>query len=817
METILKLSVSAIMPALVSALLCIAEKKTKFGKLRYSTRQIIIGILFGAIAVLATEFGINRGGAVLNARNAAPLSAGLIFGGPAGIIAGLIGGVERWFATLWGAGEYTRLSCSITTVIAGLISAALRKFMFDNKKPSWIYGLAAGIVIEILDMLMIFSVNMGDIHRAFTFVQRCSLPMIFINSMSTMLSLLIVSLLEKEKERISIHKKRKKISQTFQKWLLLCVIIAFCITCSFTFVLEARVSDDDTRRLLMLNINDVRADISDASDANLLSLTRTVASEISAAEAVDDDLLFYLSDKYDIAEINIVDDNGIVTATTYNFFHNYNMADGEQSAEFLVLLNGKKEYVQSYQPTSEDPGISRKYAGVALPDGGFVQLGYDARRFQKDIDEQVVGITKNRHIGEEGSIIICNEDDVIVSDRNGYEGRNLEDTGLSFDKLSASENQYFIDMVYGEVSYCMYTASEGYSIIAVIPANEALFSRSISVYVTMFMEMLIFAALFILIYILIKRLIVDNIRKINKSLAQITNGNLDVTVDVRTNEEFSSLSDDINSTVAALKHYIDEAAARIDKELEYARAIQLSALPSVFPPYPNRSEFEIWAEMSAAKEVGGDFYDFYLIGDNRLAFIIADVSGKGIPAAMFMMTAKTLIKSLAETGIEVDEIFTKANQKLCENNDTGMFVTAWMGILDLATGVVTFANAGHNPPLVRRSDGSVEYLKSRPGFVLAGMEGIKYSKNELQLYPGSIIYLYTDGITEATDANEQMYGEERLKNILVSLSGFDTKSVCKTVKSDVDRFVADAPQSDDMTMLCLEYKELSESIEKKEE
>jgi sigma-B regulation protein RsbU (phosphoserine phosphatase) len=351
--------------------------------------------------------------------------------------------------------------------------------------------------------------------------------------------------------------------------------------------------------------------------------------------------------------------------------------------------------------------------------------------------------------------------------------------------------------------------------IAVLPVSEARFLRDMTVYVTVFMELLIFAALFILIYILIKVLIVENIHKINKALARITNGNLDVVVDVRTNEEFSSLSDDINSTVETLKHYIDEAAARIDEELEFAKTIQTSALPSVFPPYPNRDEFEIWAEMTPAKEVGGDFYDFYLIGENRLAFIIADVSGKGIPAAMFMMTAKTLIKSLAETGLDADEIFTRANEKLCENNEAGMFVTAWMGILDLNTGIVTFANAGHNPPILRHSDGRTEYIKARSGFILAGMEGTRYRKNELQLTPGDALYLYTDGVTEAADANEMMYGEERLNKLLIELSNVGAEKICKSVKRDVDRFVNGAAQSDDMTMLCLELKSTMQSEEAK--
>ena len=230
---------------------------------------------------------------------------------------------------------------------------------------------------------------------------------------------------------------------------------------------------------------------------------------------------------------------------------------------------------------------------------------------------------------------------------------------------------------------------------------------------------------------------------------------MNVTVDVRSNTEFSSLSDDINSTVTTLKRYIAEAAARIDKELEYAKQIQLSALPTNFP---KDEDYSIYAQMMAAKEVGGDFYDFYKLNDTTVAFLAADVSGKGIPAAMFMMTAKTIIKDLAESGMTVNDIFTKANEKLCENNESGMFVTAWMGILDLTTGNLQFANAGHNPPVLKRRDGSFEYLKTRAGFVLAGMEGVRYRVGELTLYPGDRLFLYTDGVPEATNADNKLYG-----------------------------------------------------------
>jgi len=172
---------------------------------------------------------------------------------------------------------------------------------------------------------------------------------------------------------------------------------------------------------------------------------------------------------------------------------------------------------------------------------------------------------------------------------------------------------------------------------------------------------------------------------------------------------------------------------------------------------------------------------------------------------MFMMQSKTLLKSCAESGMSVEQVFTTANKKLCESNDAGMFVTAWMGLLNVKTGQMTFANAGHNPPLLRRADGSFEYLKTRAGFVLAGMEGIRYRKNELQLNPGDTIFLYTDGVTEATDACEKLYGEERLLNLLNRTPAASARSTCETVKADVDAFAGGAEQFDDITMLCLTY------------
>ncbi len=598
--------------------------------------------------------------------------------------------------------------------------------------------------------------------------------------------------------------KKQKISGSFRKWLLILVIIAFLATTAFLWIFQTKLSNDNATSLLSLNISDVREDIIDASDENLLKLTHQIADELNKSESISSELLTELTAKYDVTEINCINSGGIIFASTYPDFMNYDMRSGEQSAEFMVLLSGETEHIQSYQPVSYDSSISRKYGGVTLENGGFVQVGYGAERFQKDIDEFVVGVTRNRHVGENGSIIIVDENWNIVSDRYGIEGENLNVTGIWIDTDKTPEKQKFRAEVYGERCFCMHQMAEGYRIVAIMPESEAALSRNVSVGVTTVMQIIVFASLFIMIFTLVKRLVVDNIYKVNDSLSAITEGKLDTVVNVRSHAEFDALSDDINSTVNTLKKYISEAEARIDAELAFAKAIQHSALPSVFPPYPNRKEFGIYATMHTAKEVGGDFYDFYFVDEDTLAFLIADVSGKGIPAAMFMMTAKTLLKSYAESGMAVEDVFTTANEKLCESNEAGMFVTVWMGMLNTKTGVISFANAGHNPPVVKRADGSLSYLKSRAGFVLAGMEGIRYRKNEFQLQKGDVIYLYTDGVTEAVNTNDELYGDDRLLEVLKNTES-DTDSICSAVKADVDEFVGDAPQFDDITMLCLKF------------
>lgn len=799
----LRLIVTALCPVFITAVLYLINKNTRFGQWNKWVKQAVYGLVFGMVAILSTELGVQVDGAVINSRDAAPLTAGLLFGAPAGIISGLIGGVERWYSVLWGTGEYMRFAGAASTCFAGFFGAALRYWMFDDKKPSWQYGFATGFIMEVIHMLMLFFTNMNDVKTAFTFVQTCFFPMILSNSLAVMLAVMVVMLLGQE--RLQIAKEHRKLTQTFSRWLLVVVLVSFVITSIFTFILQTSFSSRNNEGLLKLNIEDVRADIKDASNENLLRLTREVAKELDEAEKIDNELVLEMCNRQenDFAEINVIDKDGFIRYSNTPAFFDFDMGAGEQSGAFLVLLSGMDELVQDYMPITAINNVYMKYAGVRLKRGGFVQVGYDGERFRKDIDQQVIGVTRNRHVGESGYMLIAAEDWNIVSDERGNEGKNLKVTGIFIDESKMKEGVRYVNDIYGEECYWMYTKSEGYYIIAVEPVSQVLFGRNLSVYLTVSMGILIFTVIFILLYFLVKKLVVENIHEINHTLKEITGGNLNVSVDVRTNEEFISLSNDINTTVATLKGYIAQAAARIDKELEMAKIIQTSTLPNIFPPYPERTDFDIFASMDTAKEVGGDFYDFYLLDENRLAFLIADVSGKGITAAMFMMKAKTLIKGYADKENQVVDIMTKANEALCEGNDAEMFVTCWMGILNFTTHTVTYVNAGHNPPLVRHQNGKFEYFKSRPGFVLAGMEGIRYRQETLELRPGDTIYMYTDGITEATDVHNELYGEERLINIVNSVGNISSRDLCHLVKNDVDQFVGEAPQFDDMTMICI--------------
>ena len=286
-------------------------------------------------------------------------------------------------------------------------------------------------------------------------------------------------------------------------------------------------------------------------------------------------------------------------------------------------------------------------------------------------------------------------------------------------------------------------------------------------------------------------------------------------LNIHTKDEIQTLSESIKKMEEEINDYIDNLALvsrekeRIGAELNVATQIQASVLPSTFPAFPDRSEFDIYATMHPAKEVGGDFYDFFLVDEDHFAIVMADVSGKGVPAALFMMAAKNLLKSSALTMTSPKDILEHVNKQLCEGNDAEMFVTVWLGILEISTGRMLAANAGHEFPAIRRKDGHWELFKDKHGFVLAGMETARYKEYELNFEPGDKLFLYTDGVTEATNANNELFGTDRMLDALNAADNAAPKDILFSVREDINGFVKEAPQFDDITMLCFELKDNS--------
>ena len=316
---------------------------------------------------------------------------------------------------------------------------------------------------------------------------------------------------------------------------------------------------------------------------------------------------------------------------------------------------------------------------------------------------------------------------------------------------------------------------------------------------------LLIISIAVLANVLLRKMVVRHIDDTNSSLEKITRGNLNERVSNQDTVEFDSLSTGINTTVIALKETIDEVEHRNAQDLATAKAIQEDAIPTEFPAFPHIDKLDIYASMKTAKEVGGDFYDFFEIeGTTKIGFFLADVSGKGIPAALFMMASKTQLRNHLEAGMTIDEAVNSANHQLCLGNEAGMFVTALVCVIDYETGHVEYVNAGHNPPLLLH-DSLWEWKKEVSGMPLGLFDGIPYDKLELDLAKGDTLYLYTDGVTEAMNADGELFGEERLAETLGHYSGMNPRSVSVGVRRALSDFTQDAEQSDDITMLALKY------------
>ena len=280
---------------------------------------------------------------------------------------------------------------------------------------------------------------------------------------------------------------------------------------------------------------------------------------------------------------------------------------------------------------------------------------------------------------------------------------------------------------------------------------------------------------------------------------------------IHTGDELEALAHSIEEMDRSLKHYVRENTAitaereRLNTELELAGSIQMDMLPCDFPPFPERSEFDLYASMNPAKEVGGDFYDFFLVDEDHLALVIADVSGKGIPGALFMMMVKIMVQNCVLAGLSPKQVMEQVNEQIAENNSESMFVTVWLGILDIPSGKLTAVNAGHEYPIFKKPGGCYELIKDKHGMAVGTMEGIRYREYEMQFEPGSSLFVYSDGLPEANNRAEELFGMARTVAALNENPDLSPEETLCAVERAVDTFVGDAPQFDDLTMLCFAY------------
>ena len=404
-------------------------------------------------------------------------------------------------------------------------------------------------------------------------------------------------------------------------------------------------------------------------------------------------------------------------------------------------------------------------------------------------------------IGERGAFEMFQTDGRVVF--GVHRGRKLTRNFILPFWDSESEKSFFAE-VFGTRSMCMTKRTDdGNTLLVYLSSEEVFAERNHSVYENILADILLFTVIYILVSMLVQRLVVENLEAVNVSLRKITEGNLDESVSVYASSEFTSLSNDTNQTVDVLKTYIKAAEQKYEEELELAKSIQDSALPHNFT-FP-RTDLELYASMDAAKEVGGDFYDFFFVDANKICLVIADVSGKGIPAALFMMKSKAILRNYAESGKNPAEICALANNGLCEGNDADMFVTVWISIIDLETGHAVCCNAGHEYPIIKRANGDYELYKQKHNMALAVMQDMPYKEYELDFKRGDCIFVYTDGIPEAINLKQEAYGTDRLVDVLNKYKDLSQKDILGFTRQDIRLFVGKAEQFDDVTMIGFKF------------
>ena len=605
---------------------------------------------------------------------------------------------------------------------------------------------------------------------------------------------------------MNIAKTLERQTLTFQLRLRLLglVAVSFLIAQAVLWKGETMRAQKDADLLLRINYRDVATGFSDRADYQLAMTARDLAVRFGTSGKLAAEDVAAVCEEEEVQEIYDVDATGTVVGGSRLVGESVH---GEQWSEFLRLLEpgGPESYAQPDRARTSD-GKVFKYAAARYPDdSGFVEVGWSEERFLKYLRQRAYGYTRSWHVDERGWIAFVDKDGILTSHADmSLAGRSVRDA-LGLDPAEIPMERLFRAMVLGEEMFCFAgPVRDGYWALLADPVADAFASRDRFMPRMAMVQLVIFAALFALVSRMLRKRVAGAVRGIGDSLRRIAGGDLAGRADVRSSLEFSELSDNINATVDALRSAAEERIRRVEADLELGRTIQQAALPTEFP------DEECWrldASMAAAREVGGDFYDFFPLGETHRAFLVADVSGKGVTGALYMMNAKTLVKDalLADPARDPAAALARVNAELCAHNPAQMFITAWVGVVNLETGRVAFANAGHNPPLLLRGGRGPEWLRDRSGVPLACFDNATYRLRETSLAPGDALFLYTDGVTEAMDPAGALFGESRLEETLRVAPSREPDSLCRFVRANVAAFAAGAPPADDITVLAVRY------------
>ncbi|MBP5285596.1 MAG: SpoIIE family protein phosphatase [Kiritimatiellae bacterium] len=518
-----------------------------------------------------------------------------------------------------------------------------------------------------------------------------------------------------------------------------------------------------TESMLDYAMLDLDATLNGSIDTMLMHAADSIVEQLGEPKALAPEAIALIARQRGLDEVNVIARDGTILASTDSRLTGLTMADRPKSAEFLSLTNGVRHALSHpFRPGAHIPDVRRKYVGVAFPGGaGIVQVAIDESRMVSMLPSILGFVFDEWRLGEHGFFLCADlADGRLISNpaRHRDEARNLAGTGYDpgADAVREDGKTTFRQRLFGEECDCRALVFCGHRIVAALPPAEFYSARTFFAGVMA----VVMAGVFALLVFLVRR-----------------------------------------NDIAAerLKAVYAAEEERRAKDMEIAKTIQSAALPQAAALSPF---FGIDAAMLPAKNVGGDFYDFFFLDAMRVAFLVADVSGKGITAALCMMRAKTLIKDALLAARDPAAALTKANAELCAGNSANMFVTAWAGVLDLETGIVTYANAGHNPPVALPSGA---FVRRRSGPVLAFLEGVEYRPFRMRLKPGESLFLYTDGVTEALDSKNALFGEERLVDALKAAGDSGPKSLCSVARIAVAAFSEGVPQADDLTVLAVRY------------